>query len=220
MAYASKILRLVVSGPLYLTERFSWSIQFRPITDPGWLQPDTVPAGVLSAVSAFHQTTNMISAAAKVDNIKLNVIKEDGHYLDDTNTVEAFPTPYAGGIANSIPPQLALAITLATDAQRGLASKGRFFVPAIAYLPASSTDPLISTANATSATTAATTMINALNTALSPTGWRAAVCSFGGVSGVGVNRDITKVRTGRVIDTIRSRRRNFAETYFDGATLA
>ena len=210
--YIEPFLRLVVSGPLYVAERWSWSLALVSGAGSGDV-PTEVPAAVRTAIEAFHGGTH-ISSKALIDSIKLNKIGEDGRYVDQANTVQydyAVPVP-GGSTTAAIAPQVALAVTLRTNAARGLAHAGRFYVPTPSATPG--TDGRISQASAETVMQAASTMISAINTAL-PT-WNVGVTSN---VGNGLQREVTHVQVGRVLDTIRSRRTSLPEEYVTGAPL-
>lgn len=212
MTYPHRFLRLVASGTLYDVETFSWGLSLAPDfpSDPA---PSAVPQGVIDAVVDFHTDASITHAQAKLTMLKLNEIGEDGRYASDADTVlHEFETPVAGAITSYSPAQCATAITLATAKTRGRASKGRFYIPT-GKMPAS--NGLLSTTDQGQIASAATAMLNALHVALP--GWRVAVMSN---IGTGDSEFVTNVRVGRVVDTMRSRRRNLPEEYYDGVTLA
>lgn len=213
MAYPNQFLRLQVSGSLYTSEMWSWTLSLMPDFPGDNDGPETVPAGVISAVQTFHQATS--SANAKLETIKLNEIGTDGRYTKQVTVFHDFATPVAGGqsSAPNFPPQVALAVTLRTAVRRGLASRGRFYIPAPGRLVQS--DGRISAADATSTASAATALLNGLNTALP--GWDPCVASR---TREGDLRPVTHVSVGRVYDTIRTRRNGLLEEYVDGAALA
>jgi len=204
MAYTTNHLRLVVSGSLYQTDIFSYGINFAPATSPTPAPPSDVPPAVLDAVESFHTTTSLISQYARLQTVKLNLIGQDGKYVEDDTVFHDYD-PYVAGSSSSKPaPQISLAITTETAARRGRAHAGRFYLP----LPGSApdTDGRLSAADALFYAQAAGGFLDDLNDALP--GWQAAV-----MSDLGVTRPITGVRCGRVLDTIRSRRNAFVEDY-------
>lgn len=205
MAYPANFLRLVATGTLFDVERFSYSLS---LIGSG-TAPAEVPQGVIDAVAAFHQTTDFISNAAKLSTLKLNLLDTQGRYVSQTDTVEYdYPTLVSGGSGQPTAPQIALAITLRTAVRRGLASTGRFYVPA----PGGGVGPdgRITTTRQEAAVLAGQTLVNSLNAALP--GW-----TVGVVSDVreGAARPVTSVSVGRVLDTIRSRRASLNESHVD-----
>lgn len=206
MTYPAPFLRLVVGGDIYFpSEQFTWSMSvFDPAPGPTPI-PETVPQAVADAVRVFHTTANITTQSAALRWIKLNQIGIDGRYTQDTTVRYDYPNPFPVGTSTAIvPPQIALAVTLLTDSDRGTASRGRFFVP----LPARSPSSLgrLAEADALAYANAAATMVNSINVALDP--YQVVIASD---SGTGRFRTVTGVRVGRVLDTIRSRRRSFLE---------
>lgn len=145
----------------------------------------------------------------------MNLIGTDGRYVDKFGTVEhVLTTPAAGGGGAQYPPQVAAAVTLETNASRGLASKGRFYVPS----PVGSfeTGPgLFSISAAANLAIRATTLVEDLNEELE--GWTVAVVSG---TRTGAARLVNRVSVGRVLDTIRSRRTSLVEDRQAGADIA
>lgn len=216
MAYPAPFLRLVVSGTLYGTEQFAWSLSIMRNfeSDPA---PSAVPQALIDAVVAFHSApAAQVGANALLTTIKLNEIGTNGRYLSPSETVlHEFEDGVPGsGTSNNLPAQCAVAVTLRTAARRGLANSGRFFLPHVTLGP--SNDGLLLAGAAQGIATAATTFLDAINPALGGN-WRPAV-----VSDVreGAMRAITHVEVGRVIDTIRSRRSSLDEDRQVGAPLA
>jgi hypothetical protein len=129
VTYPHPFLRLVAAGTLPGPEAWSWSLSLSPnfpdATDPA---PATVPAAVVTAVQTFHAATGITNAATRLTTIKLNRIGVDGHYMNETNTVQHdFATPGIAGAYSgaAMPNQVALAVTLRTRNRRGLAKVGR-----------------------------------------------------------------------------------------------
>lgn len=213
MAYPDSFLRFVAIGSLYGNETFSYSISFTRNESGRPAAPDEVPQGVIDATVAFHQSTIGTGTGAVLQTIKLNEIGTNGRYVSSGDTVRHdFDPPVAGVGGANMPPQSALAITLRTDAQRGRAARGRFYVPTLAR--AVSQDGRITVAQATDAVAVSTTFLNALNAALP--GWSAAVVSD---IGAGTFREVKYLEVGRVLDTIRSRRTSLDEDRQTGADL-
>lgn len=213
MTYSAPFLKMVVTGSLFGVESFSWGINL--INDfGGGVAPTEVPQAVITAVETFHASGAHVGHdQAKLTTLKLNEIGTDGRYVSASDTVRYdWATPYPGVGSTQLPPQVALAISLVTDAARGRASAGRFYVPV--GIGVSSDGRLPSSAQQ-SAATAATALLNSLNTALP--GFTVGVVSS---VGTGTQRVATGVRVGRVLDTMRSRRRALVEDYYEAPALA
>lgn len=214
MAYPASFLRLAVIGTLYEVESFTWTLSLGRnfSTDPA---PDVVPQGVIDAVTTFHTAAEVSTGAnARLTTIKLNEIGTDGRYVSDGDTVQHdFETPVPGVGTSNLPAQIANAVTLRTAAQRGRASSGRFYYPATGRVVGS--DGRLSAATAGAIAADATALLNSLNAALP--GFQVGVFSS---IGTGIWRPVTHVEVGRVLDTMRSRRRSIEEERVAGAPLA
>lgn len=212
MAYPGSFLRLVMGGPLYTDERWSMGLSLVNWSGAATTDPTTVSAGVLAAVETFIGQAS-ISAAAELDIVKLNRIGTDGKYVREAVEHRYEGTLVDGGGTTYLPAQVSLAVSLQTAATRGLACRGRIFLPSPSAGIVTATGVLGSSVP-TAVATATTALINALNTALDP-------YAVSVVSNVreGAFREVKSVRVGNVLDTIRSRRTQFTETYQQGADV-
>lgn len=213
MVYAAPFLRLVVIGKLYQLEDFSFSMSL--INAAGGAAPPTpseVPPAIVTAVQTLFSSVRM-SSQAKCTMIKLNLIGTDGRYVGDDTVFHEFVPPVGSGANTGVAPQLSYVVGLETAATRGRASRGRFYLP----LPADAVDPAngtLSTATQTSWKASVDPFLSAVNGAMA--GWTLGVTSN---IGAGTQRGVTNARYGRVLDTMRSRRDKFAESYIAGASL-
>lgn len=208
MTYKQPFLRLVVQGQIYAAETFSWSIAFGTGISVAPPPPTTMPVGIISAITTFHAGSGMVSKYAKLDRIKLNQIGIDGRYTQDVTLEHEFNPVIEGASTLIVPPQVALAFTLDTSVRRGRASHGRFYLPMPGIAAEPATGALAaSTTNAYA--TQARTMLNAIVVALGLP-YRPVVTSK---LGLGEERNVTGIRVGRVLDTIRSRRTSLPEDY-------
>lgn len=215
MAYPGNFFRLVCSGKLVGSETFSYGLTFAKEFTTG-SSPDEVPAGVVDAVTAFHSNANIgIGNAAVLTTIKFNEIDTSGRYANSGETVLHEFDPGVPGTGNtSMPPQVALAITLRTAKTRGRAHAGRFYIPLLSH--SIGTDGRLSAAQASQIGERATTFLNDLNTALAGIGRLAVVSDVG----TGAQNNVTHIEVGRVLDTMRSRRRSLEEDRQIGQPLA
>lgn len=82
-----------------------------------------------------------ISSDTKLEFVKFNAIGENGKYVNPTTTEFVFPSNgiSATGGARRYPLQVSVVATLETDVSRGVASKGRIYLPSptLALDPAS-----------------------------------------------------------------------------------
>jgi hypothetical protein len=77
---------------------------------------------------------NVMPQSTQCLGVKLNAIAPDGTYANTTSYAKNFtgaPRVGLGDASLQLPAQLALAVTLHTAATRGLASKGRIYLPAL-----------------------------------------------------------------------------------------
>ena len=209
MVYPAPFLRLVAIGTLYGAEDFTFSMSLIEDGVGPFVPPTEVPADVLTALTTFFTGSGLIQAGAQLTAVKLNEIGTDGRYTQPQTVLHEFVPPIAGNsTTNPRPPQVALAVTLDTDARRGLAHAGRFFLP----LPAGniSTDGRLSTASQSDYLTAARTLLDDINDAVP--GYLVGITSN---VGAGEQRYVRQVRVGRAVDTVRSRRTSIPEDYQD-----
>jgi hypothetical protein len=143
---------------------------------------------------------------------KFNRIAPDGSYQDGGNTVRQDLSPFiqTSGGPPSFAPQIALAVSWTTDRTRGLANKGRIYIPMPAVTPDASGQipPALRQSIATNWAQLLADFNN--EPGLDTTTMTAMV-----VSGVrdGAKEQIRGVRVGSVLDTQRSRRNALVETY-------
>lgn len=208
MAYLRPFLRLVAIGDMPGGETWTWSMAFG---SEGQLKPapTEVPQGVLNAIETFHTSTDTsLGNAVTLTAIKLNMIDTNGRYQNPHNTVEyIYETPPVGQGTVQLPPQCATAVTLLTPNRRGLASRGRFYVPRLGK-PVGN-DGRLSEINRSALLTSASAMVASLNEALGPD-FRLSVTSN---RRTGAQAWVNELAVGRVVDTIRSRRKGLVEDY-------
>jgi hypothetical protein len=208
MAYPRSFGRIVVSGSLYTTEAFSFSLSVVPTAgNAPALDAGGKVQAIAGTVSNYWGVIG-VSQAASLDLVKYNEIGTDGKYESEaeTNLVE-FPAPVKGISPTLVAPQIALAVSLLTAARRGRAHAGRYYLP----VPGAQVqaDGRIAAGNAEQFADSSAEFINDLNNNVGP-GWAIGVASK---IGAGTFRPVTTVRVGRVLDTIRSRRTSLDEMY-------
>lgn len=210
MTYAFPFLRLVAQGTLFTSETFAFSMSL--IGDgvsPPPEGPTEVPAAIVTAFRTFWGTNGVIGNQAALRTLKLNHIGTDGRYTSDSTVEFDFATPYpVGPSLGAYPAQVSLAVSLRTDAARGRAHAGRFYLPAPSA-GLQSTTGTISTSSQTVVGGAVKVLLEAINTALPE--WRVGVTSK---VGAGAQRPVTTVAVGAALDTIRSRRADVPESYY------
>lgn len=153
----------------------------------------------------FTAAALKIGVTNRLMAIKVARINEDGHYPPDHNPgVYTYPTPIAAPAGQAGLPQATMCVTLLTNLPRGLASRGRFFLPNTNLIP--SGDGRITTVEADSIESLVRTWLLAVNASSEVD----AIAVFSGLR-EGRTAVVNRIGVGRVIDTMRSRRRSLAE---------
>lgn len=162
----------------------------------------------------FTNTTSSIASAYKTTEVKAVQLDTSGHTRLDTVKHFTYTTAPVGGVASSpMPAQVALVATLQSTLPRGLASKGRMFLPGVnipvdatGHLPAGSMTSLLANFR---------TFINAVNS-VQDLGGVVVLASRGrGALPVtpGPIKAVSTVKLGNVYDTLRRRRNQLVESY-------
>jgi hypothetical protein len=144
--------------------------------------------------------------------VKFALINELGAYASDPYIVNVVDAPGGGGNNQVSEPQRALAVSLLTD-RRGPTGKGRFYLPMVNH----SIDGNSLLANLAEITATQAALVDLVNNVNNLSGLDQALnnpdVAVVVASSKGYNTEVTKVRVGRVIDTIRSRRTSVLENY-------
>lgn len=226
MSYPAPFHRLVLIGSIY-EETFNTSLSIIPVGGTiGLPHPDEVESALTTAIvqfwGGFSGTSAQITQRAVVTSYKLNLIGTDGRYFNDGPGNEVILSGTVGGGAFAPPAQLATVATLRTTADRGLASKGRMFLPACAGYQDVDTNGQAATSAATRVAGAVRQFFIDINAAYAAAQSGDEALGRVGVAsdkGVGQFRQVTKVAVGRVPDTMRSRRGKLDEDPFETAAL-
>lgn len=217
MAYPQNFIRLSFGGNIY-TNKDIWSntINF----GAGSID---MPVSYFEAVSAeienmktkietWFKTAGMISQYCDLAWVKLALIGKDGKYVTNP-AVYDFATPVKGSATGAVEPQRSLAVTFETYRLRAPGRYGRIFIPM--YATSVGNDGLVAAPTAAVVNAATKTLLDGLNDLFTDTGAivgqdvDAIVLSEKTTS----HAPILKVKTGRVVDTIRSRRNKIKEEY-------
>lgn len=185
------------------------------------------PAGSAGAIGPlwstfFTNTGSKVSNLFRTLQIKVATLGTDGK--TDLEAVDwyDYPTPPVGGNTSSaFPPQVALAATITSEIQRGLAAKGRMYLPGVCALLTSTTAKISSTDTGTIATNFKT-FLDAVNSSSSVAG-NVILASHGhfvkatdttpAFYALPKNAAATGCRVGDVYDTQRRRRNELPEVY-------
>jgi hypothetical protein len=154
------------------------------------------------------------------DYVKLNRIDGLGHYADkERSNTRFFAAPIRGAGSAPHAPQVACVASLLTDADRGLANRGRLYFGGLAQAAFSvdASNGKIPALQRDNFTTHCANFLNNLNNNVgvdqASANFEARVVSKGSGIREGIARKVTGVRVGRVLDTQRSRRSALAEEY-------
>jgi hypothetical protein len=205
--------RLAFGGPLFTTEE--WSCRLN-ITSAGTLptsgEADTMLPTLATALTNWVLASqSYLSTAVGLSWVKFNLINALGHYTDPDNSRTMEVT---GGIVGTgtpgVPPQTALVVSLMTAHNRGKAHAGRIYTPCLAAGVGSNGKIAASSADIGAAMT---TLLNSINSTVTPAGVSV-------IAPTGESNHVTRVRVGKVYDTIRTRRNKLTEDYTLGAALA
>jgi len=222
-------LYLTFGGRFFVEEQWSGGIRLAAPAGPdgeadsAWIS--TAEEGVqycADAVEAWFTSSGaMVSSQAKLDWVKLNAIDADGTYLDKSNTtLIEYPTATApsGGSGGFDWPQITAVVSFRTDVQRGLAARGRLYVPTTT---GKSLAGRIGEADCLTMATAARDLLETLRDMpqlliggqLAPCVVSRGVLLGPGNYGPGVARYIRRAEVGDVVDTQRRRRNELVEVY-------
>jgi hypothetical protein len=160
----------------------------------------------------FVNALSLIRSDAKLDTIKINNILPNGHYQDGVTHQRTF-APVAGAAStNADPAFCSVAWSWKTAVNRGLAAKGRNYLPnSFAWAAGSS----ITTASRAAHLVAAQTFLIAMSGTL-PESEGAVVAIVSGVRTGAVNQ-INGIRVGDLLDVQERRRNATAESYVTAA---
>lgn len=161
---------------------------------------------IKDALVAFHgRAGTMICSQAILRQVKIAHVGVDGKYVG-AGPLATYAVNQAGNAPwVGLPYQCALAVSLGAQGDTRRA-KGRFYLP-LPCTPAGDVTNTIPLASQNSIADSVKTLFDTLNDAVSPTD-RVVVAS-----GIDGNHEVTTIRVGNVVDTIRSRRNQTPEVY-------
>lgn len=223
MAFAHKVVRCTAFGTAYGQDE-EWSTGFwMGNTDSDSLDPQQQGADdfLTAWTTFFTNSTSNIASGFKTEGVRVALYGTNG-FVDPNKNFHAYPTtPVQGGGGSGIlPAQLALVASLEASPDRGLAGKGRMFLPGVNE-PVGS-DGRISLTDVLPILTNLRTMFNSINASTVLTG--SIINASKGGTGQNlappVNRVVANVRMGNVYDTQRRRRNSLTETYQSLAVTA
>lgn len=216
--FAHKVNKYTISGTSYSGGEI-WSTGFymgSESADAG-LPNEAGLGDIDTAWKTFFQSaqvkcgTNWTTTQIKGVQLLTTGVTDDG-----TQVYRAISPTYNGtGSSMKMPPQVSLCATLTTAVSRGLASKGRMYLPGVS-IPIFD-DGRISTTDAGYVATQLATFLSACNASTNLPG--SVILASKGKKPLyidGLNRVVTNTRVGNVYDTQRRRRDALVETYQNG----
>lgn len=212
MPYAAPHIHLTWGGTLYGLE--TWSNGLR-ISNPDYGNPDLLLGWAQNyldeAVAAISKWWNAPTLWANnkafLTWVKMQPVDTNGRYFPGQDTNEKLlAAPGIPGTGGRTPAQVAMVHTLYTSRPRGLASRGRIYIPSGSGVQE---DGLLFASDVRAQAQVTAILIKDLAEMDNPgIGTNVQVMSKRGVSAT-----VERVGAGRVLDTQRRRRRNLPEQY-------
>jgi hypothetical protein len=216
MVYAHIVNRVTLSGTMFGGAE-QWSTGFFLGQESANAADGSTAAcdAILNAWRTFFtSTTSYVSSQYVTTQCKIAKINTDGH-TDLAKVFYGYPATALVGQqgTNTHPPQCTLALTLQSDRPRGLASKGRMYLPGISA--AMQGDGKISAANRDSICLNMKTFFDtiAANADVPDTLILAAKGTGPFPEFTAQNDFVQTIKLGNVIDTQRRRRNGLVESY-------
>lgn len=170
----------------------------------------TLSGPIANALAAAYGGANGLARYENLSWIKLSLIGEDGLVIGEPKYYD-FTTPVTGTTTIATPPQDSIVVTLTTDQARGLAHKGRIYLPS-GFADVQGADGRILATTVTSIANRFNTMFSAINDYCFSTIGQYSVGVASSV-GAGAFNVVTGVSVGNLIDTQRRRRNRLTEVY-------
>lgn len=215
MALPHRVVRATFSGTMFGgSEIWSTGLYF------GWPDRDADPitGQGLADVSAawetfFAKPSSAISSQYSYNLLKMSVINNDGKTVADSGVFHAPTSPVlGGGSPAALPPQVSLVASLTNSTPRGLATKGRMFLPGVSAM-VQATGKLDSFTRDAIAGNLKTFFDSIYNDADLPGQPVLISVGRGPLHTDGNVRLVTQVKVGDVYDTQRRRRNALSESY-------
>jgi hypothetical protein len=213
--FANRVTKVTIFGTsMQGTEEWSTGFFMGVIGDDP-LPPVEAGASYIAAQwKTFFQTSAVsISSKWQFTGVKIATLNTDGTTKSDEVVYHYETTPASGVGSIHWPAQVALVATLTSDTPRGLASKGRMYLPGVA---SSLTDAgKLSNTTVSAVATGLKTFFDNVNDSIDATG-NVILASKGSTPpliGAPVSRPVTGLRVGDVPDTQRRRRNQLVEVY-------
>lgn len=216
MAFAHKVNRVTMFGSSFGGSEI-WTTGFYAgnVDSDSAVPNESMAQTVKDAWQTFFTaTSSVIGYTWQTLGVKVAQLNTDGTTNLDAVVTSYYTTPISGQSAGAgFPPQISVVATLLADNGRGLAGKGRMYLPGVCP-GITGTGHLTVGANNTIANSMSTffediaadfdspgLLINASKGRKAP------------LIGAGVSRQVTHIRVGDVYDTQRRRRNQLVESY-------
>lgn len=215
MALPHRVVKVTLSGTMFGGQEI-WSTGFHMgFEDQD--APAITPQGVADVSAAwetfFGAATSQIHSNYLYSQCKMVMLNNDGRTIADSAQYHSPAVAKAGGYAGpAFPPQIALVATLANSLPRGLATKGRMFLPGVTVSP-DNTGHIAANVCTNIATNLQTFFNTIFQDADTPGNPVLASTGRGPLLMDGAVRNVTQIRIGNVFDTQRRRRNALAEQY-------
>jgi len=224
MTFAGSHIRTTIEGVFGTTAATpveQWRTTFKIATQTvsnGYLPSNLLAfvTAISNPIAAFHVDTTLGSGSTCFFTATSAAwIADNGQYVGggaQPTTRYVRPTPTAGNGGPTKPLSTALVLTLRSTLERGRASHGRMYWPALAT-SISGPDMRLSAGQCTTIAGAAKTMLDAINTqavTIFGTGHKVSLESN---VGVGLSAPVVRVGVGRKMDSMESRERSLLEEH-------
>ena len=167
---------------------------------------DFAAAAAAFYVNGSPSANNYVS----LDWIKIALVGTDGKYLQDAKIYD-LPVPDTGAGTFAVSPQDSVVVSLVTDFKRGLAKRGRIYLPAGFSVPVA-TDGRLSSTSITGLLAKVKIFFDAIEVIISggDLGGRIVVASS---VGAGMFHEVTSLEIGNIMDNQNRRRNRLQEIY-------
>lgn len=185
-----------------------WSIRLNFSDPTNFADGSNFHNGVVADVKLWASLETGLWIGSRVSQVKSAVIGTNGLYTGEPFVDDFAPVPFAGSAQVPLFPfQVSLCMSLQTG-QRGPRKRGRVYLPTpmVTLEP----DGQFQAGQATAIRDRFATFLNNLNNHTGPDANAPEVVI---ASSKGLNTVVNGVRVGRVLDTMRSRRRSLPEDY-------
>lgn len=215
MAYPGPFVKATFGGTIYGGADI-WSCGLNIYNLPGGGLAVT-PAQLAAAALAlrepisewFESAGAFISSYANLEWVKVAALDAQGRYIEDSQLAEVNPS-VNGVYETAVAPQISTVISLTTSSTRGLAHIGRIYPP---LSGTASNTGYIGTNIVDGMAFAASLLVEGVNAVTEDVFGEGMKVSILSKVGAGAVKEVTGVRVGNVLDTQRSRRNAFIETY-------